>query len=84
MRRVKRGDRDMRKMLEGRNRNGQKVFLPIIPGTVRFGIIGMRKLFRSLTTEQPGHGLLQGQELCAQHQQEEDGYDLAGSQESQK
>ena len=64
-------------MLEGRKRNGQKVCRPIIPGTVRMGIIGVRKLFRGSATEQPGHSLLQGHKLCGQHQQEKDGYDLA-------
>ena len=63
--RKKGGSGDMRIMLEGRNRNGQKVLLPIITGTAGSRIIGVRKLFRSLTAEQPGHGLLQRQKLCA-------------------
>ena len=71
-------------MIEGRNRNGQKVLLPIIPGTAGPGIIGVRKFLRSLTTEQPGHGLLQRQKLRAQHQEKKDRYDLANFQVMQK
>ena len=52
-------------MLEGRNRNGQKIFLPIITGTVGMWIAGMCKLLRCRTAEKPDHGLLQRQQLCA-------------------
>jgi len=45
------------KMGKGRNRNGQKVFLPIIAGTVWTGIIGMRKFLRRRAAKQPDHGL---------------------------
>lgn len=74
----------IRKLCEGRNRNGQKVFLPIITATAEIGIFGMLDLLRSSSAQQPGHGLLQGQQLHTQHQEEKDRYDLAGLHARQK
>jgi hypothetical protein len=70
-------------MFEGRKRNGQIVFLPIITGTAGI-IIGMRKFLRSLSAKQPGHGLSQWNELSAQHHEENNRYDLAPFQALQK
>ena len=75
---MKRSDGIIGNVGEGRNRNGQKVFLPIIAGTAKIGIIGMTDLLRCRTAKQPGHGLLQGQQLRTQHKKKKNRYDLAG------
>ena len=79
-----RSDGNIGKVGKGRNRNGQKVFLPIITATAEIGIIGMLDLLRCSSAKQPRHGLLQGQELGAEHQEKKDGYDLAGLHADQK
>jgi len=46
--------------IEGRRRNGQKMFVKVITGTAFLtGFIGMHQLFRRLAAEQPGNRLLQ-------------------------
>jgi hypothetical protein len=62
-------------LYEGWMFNGQKLFSQIIAGRLA-AVIDMYQLFRHLATKQPGNGLLQRQELYAQHQEQKYRYDL--------